>query len=122
MALERRHPGPNLVHHSDRGVQYASLDYSGLRKQQRIASSMSRKANPYDNAFCESFLKTLKYEEVCRQEYRDLAEARASIERFVEKVYNGKRLHSALDYRSPVEFERSLLLPPGAMLPRQVTT
>jgi putative transposase len=119
MALERRHPGPDLVHHSDRGVQYASLDYTGLLKQQRIAISMSRKANPYDNAFCESFMKTLKYEEVYRQEYRDLAEARASIERFVEKVYNGTRLHSALDYRSPVEFECSLLLPP--LVPMQVT-
>jgi putative transposase len=120
MALERRHPGPNLVHHSDRGVQYASLDYTGLLKQQLITISMSRKANPYDNAFCESFMKTLKYEEVYRQEYRDLAEVRASIERFVEKVYNGKRLHSALDYRSPVEFERSLLPPPLAMAPMQV--
>ena len=69
---------------------------------------MSRKGNPYDNAFCESFMKTLKYEEVYRQEYRDLAEAHASIERFIEKIYNGKRLHSALDYRPPIEFERSL--------------
>jgi transposase InsO family protein len=120
IALERRHPGPGLVHHSDRGVQYASLDYTGLLKQQRITISMSRKGNPYDNAFCESFMKTLKYEEVYRQEYRDLAEARASIERFVEKVYNGKRLHSALDYHSPVEFERSLLSPASAMV-MQVT-
>ena len=69
---------------------------------------MSRSGNPYDNATCESFMKTLKYEEVYRQEYRDLADARASIEKFMEKVYNSKRLHSALGYRPPVEFERSL--------------
>jgi putative transposase len=123
MALERRRPGPGLVHHSDRGVQYASLDYTGVLKQRGITISMSRSGNPYDNAFCESFMKTLKYEEVYRQEYRDWAEARASIERFVEKIYNGKRLHSALDYRSPVEFECSLLLPPppSAALERSMT-
>ena len=79
---------------------------------------MSRSGNPYDNAACESFMKTLKYEEVYRQEYRDLAEARASIERFIEKIYNGKRLHSALGYRPPVEFERSLLIPPLPAAPR----
>ena len=73
----------------------------------------SRSGNPYDNATCESFMKTLKYEEVYRQEYRDLAEARASIDQFIGKVYNGKRLHSALGYRPPVEFERSLLNPPA---------
>jgi putative transposase len=71
---------------------------------------MSRKGNPYDNACCESFMKTLKYEEVYRQDYRDLAEANASIEQFLEKIYNGKRLHSALDYRPPIEFEQSLLI------------
>ncbi len=101
-------PGAGLAHHSDRGVQYASNDYTDLLKDRGIRISMSRKGNPYDNAACESFMKTLKYEEVYRQEYRDLAEARASIERFIEKVYNGKRLHSALGYRPPAEFERSL--------------
>ncbi len=106
MALEMRSPAPGLVHHSDRGVQYASDDYTGLLKQRGVNISMSRKGNPYDNAACESFMKTLKYEEVYRQEYRDLAEARASIERFIEKVYNQQRLHSALGYRPPVEFER----------------
>jgi putative transposase len=106
MALARRSPAPGLVHHSDRGVQYASADYTGLLQEHGIQISMSRKGNPYDNAACESFMKTLKYEEVYRQEYRDLAEARASIERFLEKVYNQQRLHSALGYRSPAEFER----------------
>jgi transposase InsO family protein len=106
LALDRRAPGPGFVHHSDRGVQYASDDYIGLLKEHGGNISMSRKGNPYDNAACESFMKTLKYEEVYRQEYRNLAEARASIERFIEKVYNQRRLHSALGYRPPVEFER----------------
>jgi transposase InsO family protein len=106
MALASRAPGPGLVHHSDRGVQYASVDYTGLLKNRGVNISMSRKGNPYDNAACESFMKTLKYEEVYRQEYRDLDEARASIERFLEKVYNQQRLHSALGYRPPAEFER----------------
>jgi len=79
MALQRRIPAPGLVHHSDRGIQYASQDYTDLLKDRRINISISRKGNPYDNAACESFMKTLKYEEVHRQEYRNLAEARASI-------------------------------------------
>jgi putative transposase len=109
MALDSRSIGSGLVHHSDRGSQYASNDYTDRLKQHGIAISMSRKGNPWDNAACESFMKTLKYEEVFRNEYRDLAEARRSIQRFLEEVYNHKRLHSALDYRPPVEFERSLL-------------
>ncbi len=108
MALERRSPAAGLVHHSDRGIQYASQDYTELLKQNQADISMSRRGNPYDNAACESFMKTLKYEEVYRQEYRDLPEARTSIERFIEKVYNEKRLHSALGYVPPVEFEASL--------------
>ena len=105
MALSRRMVQPGLVHHSDRGSQYASNDYTDLLKANGIEISMSRKGNPWDNAACESFMKTLKYEEVHRNEYRDLAEARASIAGFLEKVYNHRRLHSALGYLPPVEFE-----------------
>jgi len=108
MALSRRSIQPGLVHHSDRGSQYASKDYTDLLKANQIDISMSRKGNPWDNAACESFMKTLKYEEVLRNEYRDLAEAFASIPEFLEKVYNQKRLHSALGYLPPVEFEAQL--------------
>jgi transposase InsO family protein len=109
MALRERTVRAGLVHHSDRGVQYASGDYTDLLKANGIDISMSRKANPWDNAGCESFMKTLKYEEVYRTEYRNMVHARAEIGKFLEKVYNEKRLHSALDYRSPVQFERTLV-------------
>ncbi len=105
MAISRRTVQPGLVHHSDRGSQYASGDYTDLLKDTGIDISMSRKANPWDNAACESFMKTLKYEEVHRNEYRDLGEARSCIAEFLEKVYNKKRLHSALGYLPPAEFE-----------------
>lgn len=108
MALDRRTPPPGLVHHSDRGSQYASGDYIALLEANHIRIRMSRKGNPWDNAACESFMKTLKYEEVYRNEYRDLAEARASIGEFLEKVYNKKRLHSSLGYVPPAEFEAQL--------------
>ena len=110
MALSRRVVQPGLVHHSDRGSQYASNEYTDLLQAHGIDISMSRKGNPWDNAACESFMKTLKYEEVLRNDYRDLAEARASIAEFLEKVYNQKRLHSALGYVPPAEFEAGLAL------------
>jgi transposase InsO family protein len=105
MALALRRPGPGLVHHSDRGVQYASQDYIALLLEHDIRISMSRIGTPYDNAQAESFIKTLKYEEVYRGEYRNLEEARLSIREFLEKIYNQQRLHSALGYRPPEEFE-----------------
>ena len=105
MALSRRVVRAGLVHHSDRGSQYASNDYADLLKAQGVDISMSRKANPWDNAACESFMKTVRYEEVHRNEYRNLAEARTSIAGFLEKVYNQQRLHSALGYLPPAEFE-----------------
>jgi putative transposase len=108
MALKQRHPAPGLVHHSDRGVQYATGEYTRLLEQHGIQISMSRKGNVYDNATMESFMKTLKYEEVYRMEYHDLEEGRASMKVFLEKIYNRKRLHSALGYRPPREFEQSL--------------
>ena len=108
MALSRRVVAPGLVHHSDRGSQYASGDYTDLLKENGIGISMSRKANPWDNAACESFMKTLKYEEILRNEYRDLGEAKSAIRDFLEKVYNQKRLHSALGYLPPAEFEANL--------------
>jgi putative transposase len=108
-ALACRWPASGLVFHSDRGVQYASRDYTQLLKDHGIQISMSQKGNPWDNATCESFLKTLKREEVYRAEYRDLTEARASIRVFLEKVYTQKPLRSALGYLPPVELECGLL-------------
>ena len=105
MALAGRGPVPGLVHHSDRGVQYASAAYTSLLLEHAVQISMSRKGNPYDNARAESFMKTLKAEEVYRNEYRDFNEARASIGDFLERVYNRERLHSALGYLPPAAFE-----------------
>lgn len=114
MALSTRMIEPGLVHHSDRGVQYASGEYTDLLKEQGILISMSRRGNPYDNAKAESFMKTLKMEEVYLYDYEDLAEARSRIGYFLEDVYNQKRLHSALGYVPPAEFEQSLLQPQPA--------
>jgi transposase InsO family protein len=105
-AIAARKPAPGLVHHSDRGVQYASQDYVAVLEGHGIIPSMSRPANPYDNASCESFLKTLKREEIYVNQYRDLDHLRDNIEEFIERYYNRQRLHSALGYRSPEEFER----------------
>ncbi len=109
MALATRAVGPGLVHHSDRGVQYAAHAYTELLTAHGIQISMSRRANPYDNAQAESFMKTLKYEEVHINDYETLEEARASIGQFLETVYNQKRLHSALAYCPPAEFEAALI-------------
>lgn len=111
-ALENRwsESTQGIVHHSDQGVQYASHDYVGCLKQHDILISMSRKGNPYDNAFAESFIKTLKVEEVYLNEYRTFEDAYRNIWRFIEKVYNQKRLHSSLDYRSPEQFEMEVSL------------
>jgi putative transposase len=106
MALAVRPFRPGLIHHSDRGVQYASHAYTTWLKAQAIRIRMSRTGHPYDNAQAESFIKTLKYEEVYPFEYRNLAEARGRIGHFIEEVYHEKRLHSALGYRPPAEFER----------------
>jgi putative transposase len=106
-AIKKRQPPPGLVHHSDRGVQYASGDYVKILRKHQMIPSMSRPANPYDNASCESFMKTLKREEIYANEYRDLDHLRANIEEFIERYYNRCRLHSALGYRSPEEFEQA---------------
>jgi putative transposase len=106
MALNERRPPPGLVHHSDRGFHYAAREYTGTLLENGAVVSMSRKGNPYDNAACESFMKTLKQEEVHRNEYRNFEEAYANIGEFLELVYNQRRLHSALGYLPPAEFER----------------
>jgi transposase InsO family protein len=105
MALVRRLPAPGFIHHSDQGVQYASEDYVALLGRHGAQISMSRTGNPYDNALAESFIATLKKEEVHLQEYQDLADAQRQIGHFIEDVYNRKRLHSSLGYVPPVEFE-----------------
>jgi transposase InsO family protein len=99
-----------LVHHSDQGVQYASKEYVDCLKENSIHVSMSRTGNPYDNAFAESFIKTLKCEEIYLNEYRTFNDALANIDRFIEEVYNSKRLHSSIGYKSPINFEKTLTL------------
>ena len=106
-ALAERHPPPGLVHHSDRGVQYASEEYVTMLRTHYMIPSMSRPANPYDNASCESFMKTLKREEIYANTYRDLDHLHANIAAFIEQYYNRSRLHSALGYHSPEEFEQA---------------
>lgn len=111
MALQSRSFVPGqLTHHSDRGVQYACKDYVQTLLQQEIIISMSRVGNPYDNAIAERFMRTLKYEEIYLNDFDCFAEVLRAVQHFIEEVYNRKRLHSALGYRPPVEFEAALLL------------
>jgi Integrase core domain len=106
-AIGERTPPPGVVHHSDRGVQYASGVYVALLRKHGLIPSMSRPANPYDNASCESFMKTLKREEIYANEYRDLDHLRENVAAFIDSYYNGVRLHSALGYKPPEEFEQA---------------
>ena len=122
MALAARRPPPgSLIHHSDRGVQYACGDYTAILKGHDIQPSMSRVGNPYDNAKAESFMKTLKQEEVDGSAYRNAADARAKIGGFIEEVYNRQRLHSALDNRPPVEYEDLLPRLKAAISPPSIS-
>ena len=104
-AIARRQPPAGVVHHSDQGIQYASAEYRNLLETHHMIASMSRAANPYDNAVCESFMKTLKQEEIYCSQYRDYEDLSAHLEEFIENYYNRLRLHSALGYRTPEEFE-----------------
>jgi putative transposase len=108
MAWDQRRPAPGLVHHSDRGLQYACGEYVKQLESYGMTISMSRPGNPYDNAWAESFMKTLKVEEADGRRYRNFDHAQSCIGTFIEEIYNRQRLHSALDYRSPVEFEAGL--------------
>jgi putative transposase len=105
MAIRGRHVTPGLVHHSDRGVQYACDEYIALLNEHSFTISMSRKGNPYDNAMAESFMKTLKTEEVYINDYNSVSEATSNINTFIGIVYNAKRLHSSLGYLTPCEKE-----------------
>jgi putative transposase len=106
-AIRQRKPAPGLVHHSDRGVQYACGDYAKILEANGITPSMSRPGNPYDNAQCESFMRTLKREEIRASCYRDIEQLRENLAEFIDEYYNKCRLHSALGYRSPDEYERT---------------
>jgi putative transposase len=108
IALQERQPPPGCIHHSDRGVQYACAEYITLLKQAQMQISMSRTANPYDNAHMESFFKTLKYEEVHLANYESYDDVIQRVPRFIEEVYNSKRLHSALGYLPPQEYEMTI--------------
>jgi putative transposase len=106
-AIERRQPPEGVVHHSDQGIQYACEEYRTVIEAHQLVPSMSRPANPYDNAFCESFIKTLKQEEIYCNQYRDFDELSTHVEEFIENYYNRQRLHSALGYRTPEEIEQA---------------
>ncbi len=118
MAIAIRQPGPDIIHHSDQDVQYASAEYVDELKRRGFTISMSRKGNPYDNARMESFFKTLKYEEVYLCEYETIENVMERLPYFIEEVYNHKRLHSALEYQSPDDFEETLLIKQNNGAPR----
>jgi transposase InsO family protein len=105
-AVKERQPPPGVVHHSDRGVQYCCREYMEVLEKHQMTASMSRPANPYDNAVCERFMKTLKNEEIYCRDYQDLADLSSHVQEFLKNYYNRLRLHSALGYRTPEEFER----------------
>jgi putative transposase len=111
-AISRRQPLPGVVHHSDQGTQYASAEYAAVLQANHMVPSMSRPANPYDNAACESFMKTLKQEEIYCNQYANFAELSQHLEEFLGAYYNRLRLHSALGYRTPEEFERDAAAAP----------
>lgn len=118
-AIKRRRPRPDAIHHSDQGVQYASGDYVAELREHGFLVSMARAGNPYENAMMESFFKTLKYEEVYLCEYQTFEDVVARLPYFIDAVYNHKRLHSSIGYRSPDDFERLLLMQENNGLPRQ---
>jgi transposase InsO family protein len=122
MAIAARRPGPGCIHHSDQGVQYASTDYVKELEAHSLRISMARQGNPYDNALAESFMKTLKHEEVYLWDYETFSDVQKRIPFFIEEVYNKKRLHSSIGYLPPQEFEERLFEKERNLTPCQLVT